>query len=132
MENRACEICGHDDTTTAVRSSSIGAFSMNYCEICSIMGAEPSGFEVLMLNATENISEIGNAICLKYNVPAMMYFILETGEVIFSLRSTDDLHDVSKIAKAYSGGGHRNACGFKGDLNLLGMFLSGNPEAKEL
>jgi oligoribonuclease NrnB/cAMP/cGMP phosphodiesterase (DHH superfamily) len=91
-----------------------------------------TGTEVLMLNCTENISEIGNAICLSYNKPAMMYFILETGEVIFSLRSTDDLHDVSKIAKAYGGGGHRNACGFKGDLNLLGMFLSGNPEAKEL
>jgi len=91
-----------------------------------------TGVEVLMLNATENISEIGNAICLKYNVPAMMYFILETGEVVFSLRSTDDLPDVSKIAKAYGGGGHRNACGFKGDLNLLGMFLSGNPEAEEL
>ena len=88
-----------------------------------LFGDLNNGVEVLMLNATENISEIGNAICLKYQKPACMYFILETGEVVFSLRSTDDLYDVSTIAKAYGGGGHRNACGFKGDLNLLGTLL---------
>jgi len=91
-----------------------------------------TGVEVLMLNATENISEIGNDICLKYQKPACMYFILKTGEVVFSLRSADNLQDVSTIAKVYGGGGHRNACSFKGDLNLLGTFLSGNSEAKEL
>jgi len=87
--------------------------------------------EVLMLNATENISEIGNAICLKYNKPACMYFITETGRVVFSLRSTDDLPDASKIAKAYGGGGHRNACGFSGDLLLLNDLLNDNTLLKK-
>ena len=32
---------------------------------------------------------------------------------VFSLRSTDEGIDVSKIAKFYGGGGHRNAAGFK-------------------
>ena len=32
---------------------------------------------------------------------------------VFSLRSTDDGLDVSEIAKAYGGGGHRNASGFR-------------------
>jgi oligoribonuclease NrnB/cAMP/cGMP phosphodiesterase (DHH superfamily) len=32
---------------------------------------------------------------------------------VFSLRSTDDGADVSEIAKAYGGGGHRNAAGFR-------------------
>jgi len=87
--------------------------------------------EVLMLNATENISEIGNNICLKYQKPACMYFILETGEVVFSLRSINDLPDVSLIAKAYGGGGHRNACGFKGDLNLLSTLLLNKDSVNE-
>lgn len=33
--------------------------------------------------------------------------------VVFSLRSTDDGVDVSEIAVAYGGGGHRNAAGFR-------------------
>jgi oligoribonuclease NrnB/cAMP/cGMP phosphodiesterase (DHH superfamily) len=75
--------------------------------------------EVALINTTENISEIGNGICLLKGIPACMYFVLETGEVVFSFRSMDHLPDASLIAKAYGGGGHRNACGFKGDLSLL-------------
>ena len=81
--------------------------------------------EFMMLNATENISEIGNAICKKYNVPALMYFITEQGEVVFSFRSMDELTDVSVIAKFFGGGGHRNACGAgKLSLNILGSVLN--------
>lgn len=79
--------------------------------------------EFYAINATSNISEIGNAICTKYNKPALMYFILPSNEVIFSMRSIDKLSDVSIIAKAYGGGGHRNACGFKGDLTFLSNLL---------
>lgn len=67
--------------------------------------------ELMALNITENISEVGNAICKKYNCPALMYFITEQGEVVFSFRSMDHLADVSPIAKYFNGGGHRNACG---------------------
>lgn len=80
--------------------------------------------EVLACNCTENISEVGNGICLKYNKPALMYFIIETGKVVFSLRSTDTLPDVSVIARTYGGGGHRNACGFSGNLKLLEELLN--------
>lgn len=44
-ENRPCEICGKSDMPTMVVSSSIGAFSMNYCSICAAMGAEQLGFQ---------------------------------------------------------------------------------------
>ena len=37
---RACEVCHNTDIKTAVASSSIGAFSMNYCGVCLAMGAE--------------------------------------------------------------------------------------------
>jgi oligoribonuclease NrnB/cAMP/cGMP phosphodiesterase (DHH superfamily) len=43
---------------------------------------------------------------------AACYWDTESGRV-FSLRSTDDGLDVSAIAKAYGGGGHRNAAGFE-------------------
>jgi uncharacterized protein len=38
----------------------------------------------------------------------------------FSLRSTDEGLDVSEIAKAYGGGGHRNAAGFQARLGWEG------------
>lgn len=41
---------------------------------------------------------------------------------VFSLRSTPDGTDVSEIAKAYGGGGHRNAAGFTVPLSEIGQF----------
>lgn len=81
------------------------------------------GIKFSMINTTTLISEMGNEMCLKYNQPSLMFFVLENGEVIFSLRSTDDLPDVSVVAKAYGGGGHRNACGFKSDLGFLASLF---------
>jgi len=44
-----------------------------------------------------------------------------------SLRATDDRIDVSKIARAQGGGGHRRAAGFSTDLDFpeLVQFLRG-------
>lgn len=38
---RACEVCGKKDNPTGVASSTLGAFSLNYCGICNAMWAEP-------------------------------------------------------------------------------------------
>ena len=43
------------------------------------------------------------------------YFQLASGEWAYSLRSRGDF-DVSEIAKAFGGGGHRNAAGFKSPM----------------
>lgn len=64
------------------------------------------------LNATENISEIGNEIIKLYDTPALVYFINDKNEYVCSLRSSDNHEDVSVVANAFGGGGHRNACGF--------------------
>lgn len=72
-----------------------------------------------LINVTENISELGNAICTEYNKPALMYFITQDMKVICSLRSTNDLPDVSTVATTFGGGGHRNACGFTVDLQTF-------------
>lgn len=88
-------------------------------KIRKIKHMQIKGIDFKVLNATENISEIGNAICSQFNTPALMYFITEKDEVVCSLRSTDYLVDVSLIAKAFGGGGHRNACGFTIDIDTF-------------
>jgi oligoribonuclease NrnB/cAMP/cGMP phosphodiesterase (DHH superfamily) len=75
------------------------------------------GINLCAINATENISEIGNEICKTYNKPALIYFMDNTNSVILSFRSLDSLSDVSKIATFFGGGGHRNACGAS-DISL--------------
>lgn len=80
--------------------------------------------EVVALNVTENISEIGNALCINENKVSMMYFITENLDVVLSFRSLDTLPDSSVLAKKFGGGGHRNACGSKVDINTLQTLLS--------
>ena len=77
------------------------------------------------INSTIHISEVGNAICNKYHKPAAVYQISSDGtKVWWSLRSLDSLLDASIIAKAMSGGGHRNACGFETTLEELCKILT--------
>lgn len=64
-------------------------------------------------NLTQNISETLNRIVTKENIPFSASFFVNKEGYIFSLRSIDSKEDVSKIAKMYGGGGHRNAAGFK-------------------
>lgn len=69
-----------------------------------------AGFKVNCVNSSIFQSEIGNTLSLDKPFAAVYYFDGE--KFIFSLRSNDDGEDVSKIAKRYGGGGHRNAAGF--------------------
>ena len=75
--------------------------------------------EFKIINVTENISELGNEICIEYNKPALMYFITQDMKVICSLRSINELSDVSKVATIFGGGGHRNASGFTVNLQTF-------------
>lgn len=75
--------------------------------------------EFKAINVTENISELGNEICIEYTKPALMYFITHDMKVICSLRSTNELSDVSKVATIFGGGGHRNASGFTINLQTF-------------
>ena len=75
--------------------------------------------EFKAINVTENISELGNEICIEYNKPALMYFITQDMKVICSLRSINELSDVSKVATIFGGGGHRNASGFTVNLQTF-------------
>ena len=69
-----------------------------------------AGFEVPCINSSVFQSEIGNM--LSYGSPFAAIYYYDGAQFIFSLRSSDQGVDVSKIAKRFGGGGHRNASGF--------------------
>lgn len=83
-----------------------------------------SGQHFKIINATENISELGNAICSKYDMPSIMFFYTSLDTVVLSFRSLDHLTDVSAVAKELSGGGHRNASGATISTDVLTKILS--------
>lgn len=72
---------------------------------------EMDGHKILAVNATVQFSEIAGELA-KDRPFGACYFIRADGKRVWSLRSRDDGIDVSAIAKAHGGGGHRNASGF--------------------
>lgn len=62
-------------------------------------------------NVVDNISETGNAIAQRSGTFGLTFFV-KGSDAICSLRSIGE-YDVSRLAKAYNGGGHCNAAGFK-------------------
>jgi oligoribonuclease NrnB/cAMP/cGMP phosphodiesterase (DHH superfamily) len=62
-------------------------------------------------------SDVGNIAAAKPDHSYGVCFWFNKQEVQFSLRSIGNKQDVSLIASAYGGGGHRNAAGFKVTLN---------------
>lgn len=74
-----------------------------------------------LLNTTNFPSEIGEMIALspELNVDfSITYFIDEKGVVNLSFRSLGDF-DVGAIAKAFGGGGHKNASGARTSMKVL-------------
>lgn len=84
------------------------------------------GFWVPSVNSTVLMSELGEAM-LKAKPEAqfsLTYIIRDKGIVQFSLRSRVGSNcDVSIIAEAYGGGGHKHASGFITDLKGLSNIL---------
>jgi nanoRNase/pAp phosphatase (c-di-AMP/oligoRNAs hydrolase) len=66
----------------------------------------------LAINApAEYASDIGSLLAIKSGTYGAVWTYWGAGKYQVSLRSVGDF-DVSKIAKYYGGGGHRNAAGF--------------------
>jgi oligoribonuclease NrnB/cAMP/cGMP phosphodiesterase (DHH superfamily) len=87
----------------------------NIDTIGTVAPTEIVAVDCAVLNCTGEISEIGNTLALTYPCVAM-WFETETGEIVYSLRSSaenPDHVDVSVIAKCFGGGGHKHAAGFK-------------------
>lgn len=72
------------------------------------------GYQVPVVNATTLMSEIGEALCQQFpDAPfSATYFVRRDGKRVWSLRSRNGF-DVSTVAKAKAGGGHKAAAGFE-------------------
>ena len=76
------------------------------------------GIKMFVLNNGHLVSEVGNMLT-QFGYPSVQYFVVhevkdgmvKEPELVLGFRSTDELPDVSVVAKALGGGGHRNACG---------------------
>lgn len=78
------------------------------------------------INSSILKSEIGNKLFDRYpycNFSAIYSIDDISNSTMFSLRSTNDRTDVSKIAETFGGGGHRNASGIK--QNFVSNVLPG-------
>lgn len=73
---------------------------------------ELGGHKVLAVNATSLASEIGERLA-EGRAFGATYFLRADGRKVWSLRSRAGGVDVSEIARAHGGGGHRNAAGFE-------------------
>lgn len=77
---------------------------------------EVGGFSVPIVNAPYHYaSDVAHALLQDYpDAPfTACWFRRSDGKNQWSLRSEDDRRDVSEVAKANGGGGHRNAAGFE-------------------
>jgi len=63
-------------------------------------------------------SDLGHELANKSGTFGLVWSMAGDGKIHCSLRSNGD-YDVSAIAKAFGGGGHRNASGFSTDIDTL-------------
>lgn len=77
-----------------------------------------NGVEIPAVNSAVWQSEIGEELLeLHPEAPAAcVFFQVESGEWVYSLRARKGEYDVSELAKAYGGGGHAPAAGFRHSL----------------
>lgn len=73
---------------------------------------EMDGHKILAVNATVMFSEIAGELA-KAGPFGACWFERQDGKRVWSLRSTEAGVDVSQIAKAHGGGGHRQSAGFE-------------------
>ena len=63
-------------------------------------------------------SDVGHSLATQSGTFGLLWYINKEGKCLCSLRSNGD-YDVSVIAKAFGGGGHKNAAGFEVDVQAL-------------
>jgi oligoribonuclease NrnB/cAMP/cGMP phosphodiesterase (DHH superfamily) len=83
------------------------------------LGAELNG---LALNTPMHMSEVGHELANQSSTYGLVWYVGADGRCKCSLRSNGD-YDVSALARAFGGGGHRNAAGFETDIETLMGWL---------
>ena len=81
------------------------------------------GWQGIAANAPSFLaSDLGHELANKSGTFGLVWSMAGDGQVYCSLRSNGE-YDVSAIAKAFGGGGHRNAAGFSTDTDTLMGWL---------
>lgn len=88
---------------------------------------EIDGHKVALCNIASHWSEIGEALVAKHPEAAFSasFTVLPDLTVMWSLRSRSEF-DVSAVAKAFGGGGHKQAAGFKAGIESIELFGGGS------
>ncbi len=84
-------------------------------------GFEPKGLTLygLAANCPPHLaSDVGHQLASQSGTYGLLWSINKEGKCLCSLRSNGD-YDVEAIAKAFGGGGHKNAAGFEVDVLTL-------------
>lgn len=79
-------------------------------------------FDGLAVNASLHQSEVGDELAKQSGTFGLIWYVDSGTRVRCSLRSNGD-YDVSGIARAFGGGGHRTAAGFETDVTTLMGWL---------
>lgn len=85
---------------------------------------EMFGHRCRVINATSDISEVGEYVCQRPEYELAVMWFVTAGRLVVSLRS--DAVDCAEIAEKYGGGGHVGAAGFTVDaphVNPLHGFI---------
>jgi uncharacterized protein len=106
-----------DDDTDGVVRMGVAIEKKHHKDVAELVGALKrrmtiGGHEVWAASLPYTLTSDAGHLMAKGELFAACYWDTPEGRV-FSLRSTDEGLDVSMIAKAYGGGGHRNASGFR-------------------
>ena len=101
-----------DDTVK--RGSYILAYSKTVIKkVCEKASTRKfGGLDVLVVNASHWISEIGSRLSPDCDFAMIWYYDHNDYKIKVSLRSFHETVDVSEIAKKFGGGGHKKAAGF--------------------
>ena len=85
----------------------------------SFLDEVTQGWQGLAANCPPHLqSDVGHELATQSGTFGLLWSIDKDGQCKCSLRSNGD-YDVSAIAKAFGGGGHRNAAGFTTDIQTL-------------
>jgi nanoRNase/pAp phosphatase (c-di-AMP/oligoRNAs hydrolase) len=81
-------------------------------------------YEVMVVNSSHWMSEIGSTLSKDCDVAMIYYFDHDRKEYKVSLRAFHEHIDVSEISKHFGGGGHKKAAGFvlSGDIHPETLF----------
>ena len=119
------EICQMGSTIMEYKDNIIEKKLKSYVPIYINFGST----RMLIINETQPdlVSQLGNELCKKYNIPVCIYKISGSCDGVISVdlsfRSMDHLEPVDVVARLFSGGGHANAAGGVCSLDKFNELL---------